>query len=164
MLSSTMQTRVSPMLRGEERVVAAAVESAISSLTYYNDRAKREELAKYSEAELRNMSEADVNSVLLARIDGKVAGFCLSRYDDGLIWLSWFGVIEEYRKRGIGRALLEGLERTLLERNAHKIWCDTRTENVRSQHVLEHAGFNRIVSLVNHWYGQDFILWEWSPR
>lgn len=158
-----MQVTVSPMQSDEAGHAARIIQSVIESLPYYNDRAKAEELAKYSETELQALNRLDPDSVLLARIDGTIVGFCLSRYDDGVIWLSWFGVVEGCRQQGVGRALLDALAATLPRRRAHKVWCDTRTENVRSQQVLERAGFRRIVQIANHWYGQDFILWEWYP-
>jgi ribosomal protein S18 acetylase RimI-like enzyme len=162
-LDNAMQLTVSPMQPEEADAVALIVRSIIPTLHYYNERAKQEEVAKYSEGELRGMSREDPASILVARIGGRVVGFCLSRYDDGLIWLSWFGVVPGNRKQGLGRALLDALAATLHERKAHKIWCDTRTDNVRSQQVLEAAGFKRITQIANHWYGQDFILWEWYP-
>jgi ribosomal protein S18 acetylase RimI-like enzyme len=158
-----MQLTVTRMQPSEASEVAVIIRDIIRSLPYYNDRAKREEVAKYSEDELQCMSREDPDSILLARGDEGAVGFCLSYYDDGLVWLSWFGVLDGFRKQGIGRALLFALAATLPKRQAHKIWCDTRTENTGSQHVLECVGFKRIAQVVNHWYGQDFILWEWYP-
>lgn len=140
--------------------VARLFEQVVTALPYYNDRAKQGEMSKYGPSELRTLTESEPDSVLVAEIDGELAGFCISRYDDGVIWLSWFGVREDKRSRGIGSALLSSLEQSCAARRCHKIWCDTRVPNERSAHLLQKAGFSKICELTNHWYGQDFYLWE----
>lgn len=137
--------------------------ATIEPLTYYNAPAIASELTKYSAAGLRALLAGDPQAVLVARDGSELVGFCVSRFDDGTIWLSWFGTAAHARGRGIGTALITALKNRLPSRNAHKIWCDSRTENVESQSVLERAGFRHVVTLTNHWYGQDYFLWEWYP-
>lgn len=155
--------RISRLNPSQAKEVADFVAATISGLSYYNDRAKTEEIAKYGPAQLVELSQADPDSVLVAYSEEHPSGFCISRYDDGLVWLSWFGVEPQYRGRGIGEALLRALGGTLGSRRAHKIWCDTRTENIGSQRVLQRFGFVRTGHFTNHWYGQDFFIWEWRP-
>jgi len=132
----------------------------VSVLPYYNQIAKESELAKYSPDALRTYAMADPDSVLVAKIKSDLVGFCLSRYDDGLIWLSWFGVHPDHRRLGIGSALLDSLETTVRNGRSHKIWCDCRTENEASKTLLNEHAYQRLCTVRNHWYGQDFILWE----
>ncbi len=155
---------LSRMSADQAGAAAALIRQTIESLSYYNERAKQEELAKYGARELEQLTAEDPDSVLLATSDGELVGFCVSRYDDGLIWLSWFGVRSSHRRAGIGAKLLTALAETLPRRRAHKVWCDTRTANEASAQVLTRAGFQRLAELRNHWYGQDFYLWEWLPR
>lgn len=132
----------------------------VNALPFYNETAISSELEKYSPTRLRESISNDQDSVLIAKTGEEVIGFCLSHYDDGLIWLSWFGVNPLYRRRGIGSALLERLEETVRNRKAHKVWCDSRTENEASRLVLISHGYTQLCTVRNHWYGQDFILWE----
>ena len=148
------------MKRSEAAAVSHLILTVISQLEYYNARARREELAKYTEAELLRMQSEDSDSVLVAHMGDGLAGFCLSLYDDGVIWLAWFGVECQWREKGIGTALLAALECTVRGRRCHKMWCDTRTVNLKSQKTLKKAGFKRICELERHWYGQDFYLWQ----
>lgn len=143
--------------------IAALMSEVIEPLSYYSERARREELAKYGPTGLRQLIEDEESAIIVARKNGRIVGFCVSRYDDGTVWLSWFGTRTDVRGQGVGTSMLEALSRTLPRRRAHKIWCDTRVDNVRSSAVLERAGFRRITTLTNHWYGQDFHLWEWYP-
>lgn len=160
----TTTVTVSPMRADECDVAAELMQQVIEPLGYYNARARSEELAKYQPDELKAAIDDDPLSVLLARDQERVVGFCVSKYDDGVIWLSWFGAEAESRGKGVGCALLEALAATLEARRAHKVWCDTRTENVESEGVLKRMGFRKLVELRNHWYGQDFFLWEWYPK
>jgi ribosomal protein S18 acetylase RimI-like enzyme len=154
---------IGPIARHEFDAVAALMRDTIQPLAYYNERARRAELAKYTADGLRSLVAEDAQAVLAARDSSGPIGFCVSRFDDGTIWLDWFGTAARARCRGIGASLLAALTQTLPSRHAHKIWCDSRTDNKESRSVLERAGFRRIATLTNHWYGQDFFLWEWYP-
>ncbi len=154
---------ISPMAEREFDALALLMRDTIEPLSFYNQRARRAELARYTADGLRALVAEDPQSVLVARDGAALVGFCISHFDDGTIWLSWFGTAAHARGRGIGAALLAALAETLPSRHAHKIWCDSRVENTRSASVLERAGFRRIATLTNHWYGQDYYLWEWYP-
>jgi RimJ/RimL family protein N-acetyltransferase len=142
--------------------VSAQFAKIVSTLSYYNEVARRSEVAKYSPCRLEQMIASDVGSVQIATINMQVVGFTFSNIDDGLIWLSWFGVRAEFRRRGIGTALLSALHERAKRAGAHKIWCDCRPNNVASRTVLAGTGYREICTLVNHWYGQDYLLWERS--
>lgn len=151
---------VRPMERSESPRVADLVRAVVAPLSYYTEEARAAEMAKYTPEKLEALAAEDGHAVLVAEREGEVVGFCISRYDDGVVWLAWFGVREDARGGGVAGALLSALERSTRLRGCHKIWCDTRTDNVRSQRVLERAGFTRICTITRHWYGQDFHLWE----
>lgn len=102
---------VVPMEPKEALATAELISSVIQSLSYYNARAKEEEIAEYSPEKLVRSVEEDPHSVLVAKRGKEVVGFCLSRYDDGLIWLAWFGVKPEYRRQGIASQLLITLKK-----------------------------------------------------
>ncbi|MFL6388732.1 MAG: GNAT family N-acetyltransferase [Terriglobales bacterium] len=148
------------MRETEAESLNALFTQVVTALPYYNELAKTTELAKYSPQALRDATSMDPDSVLVARIESDLVGFCLSRNDDGLIWLSWFGVHADHRRKGIGAALVEKLEATVRKGRSHKIWCDCRTENEASKILLSKHGYQQLCVARNHWYGQDFILWE----
>jgi ribosomal protein S18 acetylase RimI-like enzyme len=154
---------IGPVARSEIDALTVLMHDTIKQLDIYNERARRSELAKYTLQSLAALAAADPHAIIVARDADGLAGFCISRFDDGTIWLSWFGTAARARGRGFGAALLAALAGTLPARDAHKIWCDSRTENEKSKSVLERAGYRRITTLVNHWYGQDYYLWEYYP-
>ena len=143
--------------------LAALMRDTIEPLAYYNERAIGAELTKYTPDKLRAMAAEDPDAILVARDNDGLCGFCVSRFDDGTLWLAWFGTAARARGRGVGAALLSALASTLTSRRAHKIWCDSRTDNKESASVLTRAGYRRIATLTNHWYGQDYFLWESYP-
>lgn len=145
---------------GEADEVAALMREVIESLTVYSEEARRSEIGKYSADALREAAAADPDSVLVARSGGACVGFCVSRYDDGVIWLSWFGVAPAWRGTGVAARLLARLEGATRARGIHKVWCDSRTENRASRRTLGRAGFREVCTLTDHWYGQDFVLLE----
>ena len=154
---------IGPVAEHEIDALAALMRDTIEPITYYNEKAISAELIKYTEDKLRALVSEDSQAVLVTRDTNGLTGFCVSRFDDGTIWLSWFGTALRARGRGIGAALLAALAGTLTLRNAHKIWCDSRVDNTESKSALERAGYRRIATLTNHWYGQDYFLWEWYP-
>ena len=137
--------------------------ATIAAVTYYNQRAIASELTKYAEPTLGARLAADPYAVLVARDAAGPTGFCVSLYDDATIWLDWFGTAARVRRQGVGGALIAALKASLPARGAHKIWCDSRSENVESIATLERASFRRIATLTNHWHNQDYLLWEWFP-
>jgi ribosomal protein S18 acetylase RimI-like enzyme len=153
---------IGPMTYEEAEDLSAMFRQIVISLPYYNEIAKRSEIAKYSPELLRASVSEFPASVLVAREEGKLVGFCFNKDDDGLVWLAWFGVHPSYRRQGVGLALLQKLEESARHRGSHKIWCDCRTENEASRAALSNYGYVELCTVRNHWYGQDFILWEKS--
>ncbi len=151
---------VRPLQEGEAEALNALFRVVVLPLPYYNDAAKRTELAKHSIELLWNSVSVDPVTVLVANLDSQMIGFCLSKRDDDLIWLSWFGVHPDHRRKGVASELLGGLEEACRKENAHKIWCDCRVGNQASIGILSKHGYVPICTLRNHWYGQDYILWE----
>jgi len=151
---------VRPMERSQAEETSRVFQSVLSAVPYYNERAKSAERLKYTSVRLQELTAADPESVLVASIDTQVVGYCFNERDDELLWLSWFGVHLDFRKRGVGQKLLDAFEDRARSMRSHKVWCDTRTNNSESISVLMRQGFQPLCTARNHWYGQDFILWE----
>lgn len=132
----------------------------VHSLKYYNDTAISDEKTKYSSEELKKKLLEDKLSIIAVYDDENIVGFCFSRFDDYTIWLEWFGISKSYRGANIGNLILEELEKATIKRGCHKIWCDSRTENIASFKVLQRNGYTLVTTLKNHWYKQDFFIWQ----
>jgi len=130
------------------------------AIPYYNDLAKENEEKKYSYAELLKKIDEDSRSIIIIKETENIAAFCFSRFDDFTIWLEWFGTVKQYRGKKLCEILLAKLEESAKDRKCHKIWCDSRTENQKSINVLVKNGYENIALIKNHWYSQDFFLWQ----
>jgi ribosomal protein S18 acetylase RimI-like enzyme len=163
-MAMNVPTVVITRMRPEESDAAARmIAKVIESVPYYSGIAKTTEMGKYTPQLLAYSVGHDPDSVLIARDRMDMVGFCISRVDDGLLWLAWVGVVADWRRSGVASKLLVTVEGTTMSRGCHKMWCDCRTSNVASQGLLTCAGFHRICEVKNHWYGHDFILWEKTP-
>lgn len=145
---------------GEPERLSTLFQSVINLIPYYNQRAKQAESAKYTADALRSKASADPGSVLVAQCDSQIVGFAFNNLDDDTLWLAWFGVAPDFRNRGVGAGLLQALDRRALSLGVHKVWCDSRTENVESKFALMKHGFLPLCTIPDHWFRQDFILWE----
>ncbi len=134
--------------------------SVLVDIPYYNPLAKENEKNRYDTDELAKKLEDDPQSIIVIKDDEKIGAFCFSRFDDFTIWLEWFGVSPSYRGLGLSRLLLKKLEESAKARKCHKIWCDTRTENLAAIHILTNFGYEKITEIKDHWYRQDFFLWQ----
>lgn len=142
--------------------VVSLFREMLNATPYYNGLAKKGERAKYTAGSLKAKLREDRYSVLVVRGGPGLLGFAFSHFDDYLVWLDWLAVDPAFRRRGVGSALLQKLVETAPARRAHKVWCDSRTTNEPSMATLRSNGFREIAELKNHWYGQDFLLWERS--
>jgi RimJ/RimL family protein N-acetyltransferase len=145
----------------ELRQIASMFSRILSNLPYYSSLAKENERAKYTSEKLAEKQALDKFSILVALNKSEnIVGFCFSHFDDFTIWLDWFSVEPSERKKGVGTAIIQALLETATERHAHKIWCDTRSSNEPSKTFFRKLGFKEIAEVKDHWYRQDFILWE----
>jgi GNAT superfamily N-acetyltransferase len=155
---------IRPLREGDEVLAAELMHRVISVLSFYTEEARKAEIDKYSPKTLLDLSTKDPHSVLLAWEGDEAVGFAVNSMDNGPVWLHWFGVVPENRKKGIGHRLLHAVETAARTRGAHKVWCDTRTDNSASISVLAAMNYIPVARLNDHWFGQDYFLWEKSLR
>jgi ribosomal protein S18 acetylase RimI-like enzyme len=134
--------------------------SVVQQLDIYSDDARTEEVLKFSSNRLTRRLADDPRSIELAFVDQKMAGFLITEFQYGPIWMHWYGVHQAARGCGVGETLLKHLIATAPSRGATRLWCDTRTNNVQSIELLKKLGFDRLCELKNHWHGQDYYLWS----
>jgi ribosomal protein S18 acetylase RimI-like enzyme len=66
---------------------------------------------------------------LVAVIDGAIVGSVMAGYDGHRGWINYLAAAPEYRRRGIGRALMLQAERLLKDAGCPKINLQVRTSN-----------------------------------
>ncbi|MFP4568091.1 MAG: GNAT family N-acetyltransferase [Candidatus Woesearchaeota archaeon] len=132
----------------------------ISSSSYYTEDARSEEIKKFSEESLQEKIKDESNFFVFIEDNGEVVAFFSGYFDAGTFWASWLGVDFNYRNKGFGKRILIYVERELKRRGIHKVWFDTLVNNVEIINLVEMLGFKKVTRINNHWYKQDFYLWE----
>lgn len=95
-------------------------------------------------------------AVVEERIIGVVG--CVMNFDN--CKLIHMVVQKEYRKKGIGSALLEEVVTFANKNNAFKIWLDTSTRLKDSIKFYKSKGFRLVGTLKKHFWGEDIVLFE----
>jgi ribosomal-protein-alanine N-acetyltransferase len=92
-------------------------------------------------------------NVLVARVDARVAGFAIMRYGDDDAHLDLLAVAPPYRRSGVGRRLLEWLEKCAVVAGTFRIALEVRAENTGAQLFYERMGYRRLLHLPGYYEG-----------
>jgi ribosomal protein S18 acetylase RimI-like enzyme len=96
--------------------------------------------------------------LVVAYVDGHPAGFASATEvlhpdkDGAELFLNEIGVMERFRRRGAGAALIDELKRLGAERGCRLIWVLTDEGNPAAMAMYEKAG--------GHWDGQRHVMFE----
>ncbi|HLE13789.1 MAG TPA: GNAT family N-acetyltransferase [Anaerolineales bacterium] len=97
---------------------------------------------------------------LKAQDDGKMVGFVAAdiRRSQGLAWIATIGVLPEFRRRGIGAALLEACEARL---NIPRIRLSVRASNSPAIRLYTRLGYHRYGTWPRYYSdGEDALILE----
>jgi [ribosomal protein S18]-alanine N-acetyltransferase len=100
---------------------------------------------------------ANVN-VLVARVDGNMAGFAIMRYGDDDAHLDLLAVALPFQRTGVGRRLLEWLEKCAVVAGIFKIELEVRAGNEGAQFFYRDMGYIPIGEIPNYYQGLETAL------
>lgn len=114
---------------------------------------------------LEQLLRLEDDCLLVAEVDGRIEGAVLfSRDTGGVLYLCWICVHPQARSKRIGPLLLKtGLE-DAIARGYRSVWGMVLAENRSVHRYLARLGCKRVGLLENHWFGQDYVLWQYLPR
>ena len=92
----------------------------------------------------------DVN-VLVASVHSKIAGFAIMRYGDDDAHLDLLAVAPPYRRAGIGRQLLEWLEKCAVVAGIFSVVLEVRVGNEGAQLFYKRMGYRMLVHLLGYY-------------
>jgi [ribosomal protein S18]-alanine N-acetyltransferase len=92
-------------------------------------------------------------NVLVARIHDNIAGFAIMRYGDDDAHLDLLAVTPPYRRAGVGRQLLEWLEKCAVVAGIFKVALEVRAENEGAQLFYKRMGYRTLVHLPGYYQG-----------
>jgi ribosomal protein S18 acetylase RimI-like enzyme len=99
----------------------------------------------------------DVN-VLVACIRGSVAGFAIMRYGQDDAHLDLLAVAPPYRRLGIGRRLLEWLEKCAVVAGIFSITLEVRAGNEATQLFYKRMGYRPLAHVPGYYQGIEAAL------
>lgn len=101
------------------------------------------------EAIRQSLQENDREIVCIAYIDGIAAGFCAGLIAKSMchirprVDIEAVFVREEYRRQGVGRALMSLLEKEAVSRGVYHFHLNTHSMNTAAQTLYEKSGYER---------------------
>ena len=99
----------------------------------------------------------DIN-VLVARFHENIAGFAIMRYGDDDAYLDLLAVAPPYRREGIGRQLLQWLEKCAVVAGIFSVALEVRAGNQGAQIFYERMGYRTLVHLPGYYQGIESAL------
>jgi len=83
------------------------------------------------------------------------------QYEPGTIWVGWFGVLESYRGKGIGRRLLQFIVDKSRSMGYHRLKLYTENNDPAADHLYNQFGFKTIdVTELPHAPGIEYTIKE----
>ena len=106
---------------------------------------------------IASIGDPDVN-VLVACSDANIAGFAIMRYGEDDAHLDLLAVAPPYRRTGIGRQLLEWLEKCAVVAGIFTVALEVRAENEGGQRFYERLGYCTLAQLPGYYQGVEAAL------
>jgi len=104
-----------------------------------------------------SIRDPNVN-VLVACIRANIAGFAIMRYRDDDAHLDLLAVAPPYRRAGVGRQLLEWLEKCAVVAGIFSVALEVRTANEGAQRFYQRMGYRTLVHLPGYYQGIEAAL------
>ena len=104
-----------------------------------------------------SISDPQVNE-LVACIDPKIAGFAIMRYGDDDAHLDLLAVSPAYQRTGIGRQLLQWLEKCAVVAGIFRVALEVRAGNEGAHRFYERMGYRKLDQLPGYYQGVEAAL------
>lgn len=102
-----------------------------------------------------------VKNVVVARDDGRFAGFGIMQYRDDDAHLELLAVAREVRRQGVASALLRWLEACAVTAGIQAVRAEVRAENPAAREFYRRRGYAEIARLSGYYQGvEDAIRLE----
>lgn len=149
-----------PLHYNQTEATAHCVKEVISQLPFYSIEARTGEIDKFNKENLWFFVKDTHRCNIIAVENNEVAGFLFGVVDANVLFVSWIGMKEQYRRFNHMKTLWLEMEAWCKERGIHRVWCDTNQLNVPAILFMRKMGMERCGDLEDFWYGHDYFLWE----
>ena len=100
-------------------------------------------------ADIRRKFKTDPNLFLVGVLEGKVVATVMGGYEGHRGWINYFPVDPDYQRKGLGRLIMEEVERRIKQRGCPKINLEVREGNKEVIDFYLSLGYtdNKIIGL-----------------
>ena len=113
---------------------------------------------RWTEQRVAASISADNTNVLVARLDDRLTGFGIMSYGVHVAHLNLFAVAPEYQRTGVGRQLLQWLEKCAAVAGIVTIALEVRAANTGARRFYESMGYRTLVQLPGYYQGAEAAL------
>ena len=96
--------------------------------------------------------------VAVARAANRIAGFGIMRYGDDEAHLDLLGVAPEHRREGVGRRLVDWLEKPALVAGLSVVYLEARASNRGAHDFYERLGYQKLGELPRYYQGRESAI------
>ena len=96
--------------------------------------------------------------VVVARAEDQIAGFGIMCYGDDDAHLNLLGVDHDYRRAGLGRRLMEWLEKPALVAGISAVFLEVRGSNHGAQAFYHRLGYRKLTHIPHYYQGQESAI------
>jgi ribosomal protein S18 acetylase RimI-like enzyme len=95
---------------------------------------------------MQQQMDVGIQTIVGAFVDGQLAGVVLATHDSRKGWVNRLGVAEAFKRRGVGRALVQAAENCLHDQGITVIGALVEHTNEASRTLFEGEGFEVVPS------------------
>ncbi len=153
-------TYLRPAKKNEINQVHIWLMRAIEESPFYNDLFKQFEKSRLSKNYLLNLHYTNPAHIMLMLDNDKPCGFMISGPELGTLWLYWSYLLPAHRKGMLAMNAMRSFIEYWDNGDFHKISTYTKEGNKPAEIIMKRNGYEHIVTLEKHIFGEDYQLYE----
>ena len=96
--------------------------------------------------------------IFKAAKNGKIIGYIDGKFESGVVYIDTLIVDKNFRKKGVGKALIERVEKYAREMKSHKIYFFTM-ESWEASKFYKRLGYRKSGDAKKHYLKRDFVIY-----
>ena len=159
-----MAASIKPWIRGakssELPYIQKRLAEVIDTTADYTPEFREMEKARLNLNYLQNLHAINPDHIMLCMNHDEIVGGMITGPEFGTLWVYWSFLFPEARGTSAAMTYARALVSHWDNGQYHKMATYALESNRVSIALMKRAGYEHIVTLRNHIFGQDFMLWE----
>jgi len=94
--------------------------------------------------DLQNIPISESEGIFIAKLDQLIIGFLITGVINQVGYISYIGVLDQYRSSGVATAMLKQFKSYLDEKKVTKVRCKVKKDNFKTLGYIEFLGFKKV--------------------